>query len=81
MKKPNPEVYNKIKEKFKITDLSDCVVIEDSLSGVLAAKNANLKVIVMYDKYSDKNRDEINKLADYKVNDFKELLSLFEELN
>lgn len=81
MKKPNPEVYNKVKEKFEIDDLSDCVVIEDSLTGVLAAKNANLKVIVIYDKYSDKNRDEINKLADYKVKDFKELLSLFEELN
>ena len=39
LKKPNPEVYNKIIERFKIKDLSKCVVIEDSLSGVRAAKN------------------------------------------
>ena len=81
MKKPNPEVYNKIKEKFKIKDLSECIVVEDSLTGVLAAKNANLKVISIYDKYSDKNRNEINKLADYKVKNFKELLSLFKKIN
>ena len=54
MKKPNPEVYNKIKDKFKINNLSECIVIEDSLSGVLAAKKAKLKVIVIYDKYKDK---------------------------
>ena len=80
MKKPNPEVYNKIKEEFKINDLSECIVVEDSLTGVLAAKRANLKVIVIYDKYSDRNREEINKLADYTVKDFKELLDLIKQI-
>ena len=79
LKKPNPEVYNKIIEKFQIKDLSRCIVIEDSLTGVLAAKNAKLDVIVMYDKYSDKDRDRINELADYTVSNFKELIDLFEE--
>ena len=77
LKKPNPEVYNKIIERFKIKDLSKCVVIEDSLSGVRAAKNANLNVIVIYDKYADKDREEINKLADYSVANFKEMIELF----
>ena len=79
LKKPNPEVYNKIIEKFKIKDLSKCVVIEDSLTGVLAAKRANLDVIAIYDKYSDKNREKINELADYNVADFKELIELFKK--
>ena len=78
LKKPNPEVYNKIIEKFQIKDLSKCVVIEDSLTGVLAAKNANLDVIVIYDKYSDKDREKINELADYNVLDYKELINLLE---
>ncbi len=78
-KKPNPEVYNKIIEKFQINDVSKCVVVEDSLTGVLAAKNANLDVIVIYDKYSDKDREKINELADYNVADYKELINLFEE--
>lgn len=79
LKKPNPEVYNKIIKEFQIKDLSKCVVVEDSLTGVLAAKNANLDVIVIYDKYSDKDREKINKLADYNVSDYKELIHLFEE--
>ena len=65
LKKPNPEVYNKIIENFQINDLSRCVVVEDSLTGVLAAKNANLDVIVIYDEYSNKDREKINELADY----------------
>lgn len=78
-KKPNPEIYNKIIENFKIDDLSKCVVVEDSLTGVLAAKNANLDVIVVYDKYSDKDREKIKELADYTVLNHKELIDLFKE--
>lgn len=29
LRKPNPEVYNKIIETFKIEDLSSCIVVED----------------------------------------------------
>ena len=79
LKKPNPEVYNKIIGKLNISDLSRCVVVEDSLTGVMAAKNANIDVIVIYDKYSDKDRGKINELADYNVANFKELIELFKE--
>ena len=44
--------------------------------GVLAAKRAKLNVIAIYDKYSDKDRDKINKIADYNVKDFEELFAL-----
>lgn len=81
LKKPNPEVYNKILEKFNIKDLTKCVVIEDSLTGILAAKNANLNVIAIYDKYADKDREKINELAHCKVNNFKELIELFKKEN
>ena len=76
LKKPNPEVYNKIVEKFNIDNLEKCLVIEDSLTGVLAAKNANLNVVVVYDKYNDKNREKINELADYHVANFAELIDI-----
>ena len=76
-KKPNPEVYNKIINKFNITNLSKCIVIEDSLNGVIAAKRANLNVIAIYDKYSDKDREKINEIADYNVKNFEELIALF----
>lgn len=76
LRKPNPEVYNKIIESFNIKDLNKCIVIEDSLSGILAAKNANLRVISIYDKYNDKDREKINELSDYRVQNFKELMEL-----
>ena len=79
LKKPNPEVYNKIINKFKIEDSSKCLVVEDSLTGVMAAKNANLDVIVVYDKYSDKDRAKLNEMANYNVKSFKELIDIFEE--
>lgn len=79
-KKPNPEVYNKIIKKLKIDDLTKCIVIEDSLSGVITAKNANLNVIAIYDKYNDKDRDKINENADYNVADFNELINLFKSV-
>ena len=79
LKKPNLEVYNKIIDKFKIDDLSKCLVVEDSLTGVMAAKNANLDVIVVYDKYADKDREKLNEMANYNVKNFKELIDIFEE--
>ena len=79
LKKPNPEVYNKIIDKLKIEDLSKCIVIEDSLTGILAAKGAGLDVIVVYDRYSDKYREKINEIANYKASDFRSLIDLFKK--
>ena len=76
-KKPDPEVYLKIINELKIKDKSKCLVIEDSLSGVKAAKNAGLKSIVIYDKYSSKDEEEIKKYANYYVKNYKELIDLF----
>lgn len=78
LKKPNPEVYNKIVKRFNIYDLSKYVIIEDSLSGVMAAKNAQIDVISIYDKYSDKDREQINKIANYRVRNYKELIESIE---
>ena len=52
----------------------ECLVIEDSLIGVEAAKNANIDVAVIYDKYSDNVREEINRLSDYQFSDYYELI-------
>lgn len=79
-KKPNPEVYNKIVSRFNL-DKKKCLIIEDSLSGVQAAKNAGITVAVVYDKYNDKDRQEINKLADYKFENFEQLIDFLETEN
>ncbi len=71
-KKPNPEVYEKAMVLTKTTP-DECIVIEDSLSGIVAAKGANLDTIVIYDKYSDDDREKINELANYTTSGYKAL--------
>ena len=51
----------------------ECLVIEDSLSGVQAAKNAGIDVVCIYDKYSNVDRVEIERISDYNVSNFSEL--------
>lgn len=73
-KKPSPEVHNKIMQLLGVSP-SECLIIEDSLIGVQAGKNAGIEVAVMYDKYSDVDREEINKLADYRFSSFDEVIN------
>ena len=71
--KPDPAIY-----RMALTALeakpAECLVFEDSLAGVEAAKNAGLTVAAMYDKYSDGEREQINALADYTFESFAEVL-------
>ena len=76
-KKPDPEIYKKIIEKLDIKP-EECIVIEDALIGIQSAKNAGLEVINMYDKYADADREEIYKLADYKVLNYRELINILD---
>ena len=50
--KPNPEVFLKVVEELKVKK-EECLIFEDTLVGVEAAKNAGIEVVAMYDKYSD----------------------------
>lgn len=72
--KPNPEIHIKVMNTLNVKP-EECFIFEDSLIGVEAANAAGIDVAVMYDKYSDGNRDEINKKAKYKFNNFEELLN------
>ena len=52
----------------------ECLIVEDSLIGIEAAINSQIDFVVMYDKYSDGNRDKINKLSKIKFDNFEEML-------
>lgn len=71
--KPNPEIHYKILNELKVKK-EECLIIEDALVGVEAANNAGIEVAVIYDKYSDCNREQINKLSNYQFKDFNEIL-------
>ncbi len=77
-KKPNPEVYLKLIKELNIKP-SDCLVIEDSLSGVQAGKNAGIEVLNIPDICSLNHQVEIDNIVDYKLNNLKELLEVIEE--
>ena len=46
-KKPHPEIYNLAAERLKLPS-SSCVVIEDSMVGLRAARSASMRCVVTY---------------------------------
>jgi len=54
-KKPAPDIYNLVKEKYNLGG-HECFVVEDSRNGLLAAKSAGMNCIVTPSFYS-KNED------------------------
>lgn len=72
--KPNPEIHYKILKELNVT-ADECLIIEDSLIGVEAGNNAGIEVAVIYDKYSDCNREKINQLSQYQFKDYNEMLT------
>lgn len=68
-RKPNPEVHFKIMRELGVVR-EECLILEDSLIGVEAARAAGIEVAVMYDPYSDCDREDINRLSDYQFENF-----------
>ena len=67
-KKPHPEIYNVAAERLGLAN-SQCVVVEDSLVGLRAAKAAGMKCMITYtvqtaaeDFYGDGRRREAPRL-------------------
>ena len=65
--KPNPEMFNETINRFNI-DKSECLIFEDSLEGILAAKNSGIKVIGITSSSSNKvltNAGCVLSISDY----------------
>ncbi len=78
-KKPNPEIYNKIMQHYNANP-NECLIFEDSYTGVLASNNAGIEVVNVYDKYADVDRDKINEITDYSITKYKEFIDLVNTL-
>lgn len=72
--KPHPEVYLTALQHFGFK-AEECLIIEDSLIGVEAAKQAGIEVIAIYDQHSAHELEEIKNQANYFVQDYAELLN------
>ena len=66
--KPHPEIYLAASKKLKIKP-QDCVVFEDSYSGVEAAKKARMKVILVMTSHSQKEIPDV----DMAIKDFTQI--------
>ncbi len=75
--KPSPDIYLLVAEDLGVPP-QRCLVFEDVLQGVMAGKNADMKVCAVYDEYSEKDQEEKIKLSDYYVNSISEVLELLQ---
>lgn len=72
--KPNPAIYSYAARQLKL-DPSECVVIEDSVNGLMAAKEAGMSCIAALDErwsYGDFSRADliVDSLTDEKIINF-----------
>ena len=75
--KPHPEVFITCAKSLNVRP-NKCLVIEDSVNGVVAAKAAQMVVIAVPEPEHKDQRQFA--LADYKVADFKEALDIIKTL-
>lgn len=68
-----PDIYEEAARRIKMNP-HKCVVFEDILAGVSGAKMGEFKVVAVYDKKSEHNREKISGLADLYIENYKELL-------
>lgn len=73
--KPSPDIYLLVARDLGVKP-EKCLVFEDVIQGVMAGKNANMKVCAVYDDYSKKDEEQKIKLADYYVESFLDVLHL-----
>lgn len=66
--KPDPSIYITTAAKLNVT-AHNCTVIEDSYSGIFAAKNAGMKVIAFTNGFQNRNIE----LTDYTIESFKNI--------
>lgn len=71
--KPAPDVYLKAAEVLGVLP-EHCLVFEDIPNGILAGKNAGMKVCAVDDLFSRPYEEEKRKLADYYICDYREIL-------
>lgn len=67
--KPHPEVFINCAKELKVKPV-ECLVIEDSVNGVIAAKAAQMKVLAVPEDINHNNPKFA--IADYKLNSLKE---------
>lgn len=67
--KPAPDIYLAAASALNV-EPEYCLVFEDIVHGIQAGKSAGMRVCAVEDAYSEKQREEKKKLADYYIEDY-----------
>ena len=70
--KPAPDIYLKAACELNV-EPSECLVFEDVPMGILAGKNAGMKVCAVDDPFSRPQEDKKRELADYYIMDYEDI--------
>ena len=73
--KPSPDIYLLVAEDLGVEPVH-CLVFEDVLQGIMAGKNAGMKVCAVHDEHSAKELEEKIELSDYYVEAMTEVTRL-----
>lgn len=75
--KPHPDIYLKVAEDLGVKP-EECLVFEDIPNGIIAGKEAGMKVCAIYDDFSKSMDKQKRDLADYYITDYHELMAKLE---
>lgn len=70
--KPAPDVYLKVAESLGVAP-ERCLVFEDVPKGIMAGKNAGMKVCAVEDAFSKPQNDLKRELADFYIQDYDDI--------
>lgn len=74
--KPAPDIYLAVAGQLQI-DPAKCLVFEDLPAGIMAGKNAGMKVCAVQDAYSLEADQEKRRLADYYIEEFDQIVERY----
>jgi len=70
--KPAPDIYLAVADKLSVLP-QECLVFEDITAGIMAGKNAGMRVCAVEDAYSMHQTEDKKRLADYYIKDYYEI--------
>lgn len=71
--KPAPDIYLAVADRLSAAP-EHCLVFEDIVPGIMAGKNAGMRVCAVEDIYSEYQKNEKKQTADYYIDNYFELL-------
>ena len=75
--KPNPEIFLLALQRLQLLP-NECLVVEDSLAGVMAARAAGIDVVVMQEKWSQKDEPTLRNLSLHYFENFLDFLTVID---